>query len=263
MDILQPKYKNLLDKKLLNIINLIKFKNNNIELKGSASLSSQKYFSDYDLFSNIQQIPNVEETYNEYKRILQELEKNDIKFIELKLQTVNNKKIRFKPNKPFEIDKFKKDFNNIDFIKLDIIPFINNTFIEVSIIYKFSKDKLTTSNYITMLNDDIKELNKDKQYYKILKRKFNIYKANKDYPKLLFLTEYFNGDNGKIYQKKSNLEAIKKIHEIYKDTLTNRKIEINLKDIKEDININNVNSKINEYAKEVNSNAKIFLNTMN
>ena len=159
MDILQPKYKNLLDKKLLNIINLIKFKNNNIELKGSSSLSSQKYFSDYDLFSNISIIPNIEDTYNEFKRMLDELEKNDIKFIELKFQTKNNKKIRFKPNKPFTLNEFKKDYDNIDFIKLDVIPFINNTFIEVSIIYKFNKDKLTTSNYIEMLNDDIKELN--------------------------------------------------------------------------------------------------------
>ena len=90
MDILQPKYKNLLDKKLLNIINLIKFKNNNIELKGCSSLSSQKYFSDYDLFSNISIIPTIEDTYNEFKRMLDELEKNDIKFIELKLQTKDN-----------------------------------------------------------------------------------------------------------------------------------------------------------------------------
>ena len=123
MDILQPKYKNLLDKKLLNIINLIKFKNNNIELKGSSSLSSQTYFSDYDLFSNISIIPNIEDTYNEFKRMLDELEKNDIKFIELKFQTKDDKKIWFKPNKPFTVNKFKKDYDNIDFIKLDIIPF--------------------------------------------------------------------------------------------------------------------------------------------
>jgi len=258
MDILQPKYKNLLDKKLLNIINVIKFKNNNIEIKGSSSLSSQKYFSDYDLFSNISIIPNIEDTYNEFKRILEELDKNDIKFIELKFQTKDNKKIRFKPNKPFTLNKFKKEYDNIDFIKLDIIPFISNTFIEVSIIYKFNKDKLTTSNYIEMLNDDIKELNKNKEYYKILKRKFNIYKAKKDYPKLLELTNYFNSDIGKQYQIKSNLEAINKIHEIYKDNLTNRKIEINLKDIKDDVNFNNINNKLKEYSKNINTNAKSF-----
>ena len=79
------------------------------------------------------------DTYDEFKRILDELEKNDIKFIELKLQTIDNKKIRFKPNKPFTIDKFKTHYDNIDFVKLDIIPFINNVFIEVSIIYKFNK----------------------------------------------------------------------------------------------------------------------------
>ena len=105
MDILQPNYKNS-DKKLLNLINLIKFKNNNIELKGSSSLSSQKYFSDYDLFSNISIIPTIEDTYNEFKKMLEELEKNDIKYIELKFQTRDNKKIRFKPNKPFTINKF-------------------------------------------------------------------------------------------------------------------------------------------------------------
>jgi hypothetical protein len=73
-----------------------------------------------------------------------------------------------------------------------------------------------------MINDDIKELSKNKEYYKVLKRQFNIYKANKDYPKLLELTEYFNSDIGKKYQTKSNLEAIKKILSICKDTLTNR-----------------------------------------
>jgi hypothetical protein len=36
-----------------------------------------KYVSDYDLFSN------VEDTYNEFKRML---EQNDVKFKELKLQ---------------------------------------------------------------------------------------------------------------------------------------------------------------------------------
>jgi hypothetical protein len=91
-----------------------------------------------------------------------------------------------------------------------------------------------------------------------LKRQFNIYKANKDYPKLLLLTDYFNSDIGKQYQIKSNLEAIKKIHSIYKDTLTNRKIEINLKDIKDDVNVNNKNSKLKEYSKEINDNAKSF-----
>jgi hypothetical protein len=148
------KYESLLDKKLLNIINLIKFKNNNVELKDSSSLSSQKYFSDYDLFSNIQLIPSVEDTYNEFKRILDELEKNDIKFIE-KLITKDNKKIRFKLNKPFTIDNFRTNYDDKEFVKLDAIPFINNVFIEVSIIYKFNKDKLTRSNYI---DDDIKRI---------------------------------------------------------------------------------------------------------
>ena len=52
IDIFQLKYKSLFGKNLLNIVNLIKFNNNYVELKGSSlSLWAKKYLIDYNFIS--------------------------------------------------------------------------------------------------------------------------------------------------------------------------------------------------------------------
>ena len=45
---------------------------------------------------------------------------------------------------------------------------------------------------------------------------------------------------------------------MYKDNLTNRTIKTNLKDIKDNVNVNNISSKIIENSREVKNNAKPF-----
>ena len=70
MDILEKKQKGEFDNDLKDIIKILKFKNNPIELKGSSSLKSQQYFSDYDIFTIIRYNYGVEEIYDEFHKIL-------------------------------------------------------------------------------------------------------------------------------------------------------------------------------------------------
>jgi exonuclease SbcC len=235
MDILEPKSKSEFDSKIINLINKLKFQNYPIEIKGSSSLKSQKYFSDYDLFTNISDKIDSETAYNTFYKILQNvLSDIDIYFTEFKVEDRKKRKYKWFPNETFDKDTFFKIFREVDFSKLDIIVWSNNKFIELSIIYKFSNETLTTDQLISNIYKDIDELkNKEKDYYKILKRYFSIFKIKKNNDMLLYLTEIFNSDLGKLYQKVNNLEAIKIIIENYDDKLSKDRVDLNLSELGE------------------------------
>jgi hypothetical protein len=257
MDILEIKQKNEFDYDLKDIIKILKFKNSPIELKGSSSLKSQKYYSDYDLFTEINYNYSVEEIYDEFHKILNNIISSyDLYFVEFKLQTIKGKKYRWFPDENFEYNNFKKKFKEIDFSKIDIVARNQNIFIEVSCIYKFSQSKLTKEEYILSINKDIKELKKEKKYYKILKRMYSIYKIENNLHKIKILNNIFNGDMGKMYKTISNLEAIKTVKKYYNDADTKKKIEINLSDIKEPLSEPLFNDKLNKYKTELNKKAK-------
>jgi hypothetical protein len=263
MDILETK-KNLdIDKDLLKIISIIKFKNNNIELKGSSSIKSQYYYSDYDLYSDILGNYNIYEIYNEFNGILKKvIETSNLYFIEFKIQTNDNNKFRWFPNDTFSFNDFKKKFNNVNFTKLDLIMFSDNEFIEISCIYNFSKNKIDKKEFIKNINTDIKELKKENKYYKVLKRKFTIFKIDNDNNKILYLTKIFNGEYGELYKKISNIETILKILEYYKDSFTKKKIEINLTDINEPLEIDKLKNNLNKYKKQLNKESKLLLKNL-
>ena len=244
MDILEKKQKGEFDNDLKDIIKILKFKNNPIELKGSSSLKSQQYFSDYDIFTIIRYNYGVEEIYDEFHKILNNIISSyDLYFIEFKLQTKKGKKFKWLPNDEFGFEEFKKHFKDIDFAKIDIVARNQNIFIEVSCNYIFndeislSGDNITNEKQnikdINELTDGIKDLKKENNYFKILKRMFSIYKLQNDTHKIKMLNKIFNSDMGMTYKKISNLEAIKLVKEHYKDADTKKKIEINLLDIKE------------------------------
>ena len=72
---------------------------NSIELLGSAGLASQKYSSDYDLFSVVKQRLTPEEVYNACIRILDGVEKEpNIFLIEYKIQRKDGTKTKFYPD---------------------------------------------------------------------------------------------------------------------------------------------------------------------
>lgn len=257
MNILEPQDKIALDDSLKSLFNKLKFKRFPIVLKGSSSLKSQRYFSDYDLFSSIKGKYSSKVAFKEFSKILSRLfDTPDVYFTELKLQTKDGNKYKWFPFENFNGADFAKEWDSVDFVKLDCILRSNNRFIEVSIIYKFSVDKLTKTDYVKELEDDIEGLKKENKYYKILKRLFSIAKLNKNKELLLKLNSVFNSNLGALYQKISNLEAIKLLLTYYKDDITKKKAEINLKDIKEDSDLSQLNKNISKNSKILNKSAK-------
>jgi hypothetical protein len=256
MDILEQKPAS---DELKKIIKFLTFKKNKVELKGSSSLKSQQYYSDYDLFSVVQK---EEDFYDFITNLIEKIESKeygDVFFIELKIQLKNGRKIRFFKDQPVDKKVFDKVFDKIDFIKIDLIVRIENKFIEVSCIYSFTNDNPTKEDYIKSLEADIKELKKEKKYYKILKRIFNIKKAEGDKSELVKLTKIFNSELGKEYQLISNLEALQLLLNYYQDEDTIKKIKINLKDLKLPNNIGKIDDFISEKSKQLNNQAKRLL----
>lgn len=273
MDILEEKQKGEFDNDLKNIIKILKFKKFPIHLKGSASLKSQQYYSDFDLFTEIRLNYNTEEIYDEFRKILNNIISSyDLYFIEFKLQTKKGEKYKWFPNDEFNYEDFKKAFKDIDFGKIDLIARIQNIFIEISCNYIFGNknihndyktlDKKQYAEEIKELKEGILQLKKENNYYKILKRLFSIYKLEGDYSKLEILNKIFNSELGKKYKLISNLEAIKLLSQFYDDADTKKKIEINLTDIKEPHNISSMEKHLKKYKSDLNTQAKKIYNNL-
>jgi len=81
---------------LQKLIKPLIFKNSRVELLGSAGLESQKYYSDYDLYSVVKERLTPEEAYNECIRILDGVEREpNIFLIEYKIQRKDGSKDKF------------------------------------------------------------------------------------------------------------------------------------------------------------------------
>jgi hypothetical protein len=99
-------------------------------------------------------------------------------------------------------------------IKLDIIMFINSRFIEISEVFQVylngeSNMDYSTDEVMKELTVDYKDLVKEGNYMKALKRMFSIIKMNNPKDKKLDkLVEYFNSPIGLLYRCKSDLETI-------------------------------------------------------
>lgn len=253
MDILEPKTNIHIHDKVRNIMKQLEMFNEPIFLKGSASLQSQRYFSDYDLLTNIN-IKDSRKVFNEFIRIFSKILSNDVYLVEFKIQTKDGYKIRWHTLRDFDFDKFNQVFKNIEFCKIDLILMIDKEFIELSCIYQFNE--LPTEDYLKSIIEDIKELENDKLYYKILKRKFTIYKSLGDNENLLRLSNIFNSSLGQKYKLLSNLEAIKKILEITDDDATIKKVILNLKEMGQEPNIKLINKNIKELKNFINKAAR-------
>jgi hypothetical protein len=269
MDILESKTNFDINDKVRKYRDLFKYKNNKIMLNGSAALKSQYYFSDFDFSTNID-INN--KSFYEFERILNNINnENFIYFIELKIQLKNGKKIRCKTIDKFTQKLFNKHSYDVDFIKIDIVSWIDGRFIEMSCIYDIVGDKPQALNrfsdspkndLLKSLKDDINELMDKGKYYKTLKRIFNIYKIKsskseyKNKKLLVYLTQFFNSDNGKIYSDIANVEAIKLIFKKYTDPITQQRIKSNLDSLGIKSNIRNINKFIKVNSKLINDNAK-------
>jgi len=259
MDVVEKKAPREYSYELKNLIKLLTFKNNKLELKGSSSLTSQQYFSDYDLFCILER-PDKSDFYHFLSSLLKKIdESEDYWFLELKLQTKAGKKVRIYPNTELKESEFTKLWESLDFIKIDLVARINSYFTEVSCIYSLTRTTPTKEDYLKSLEEDISELKKEKKWYKILKRKFNIYKADNNKAEMLRLSKIFNSELGKEYQLISRLEAMSNVLKSYQDPQLIKKLTISLKDMKLPEDVTKIEEYITTKSKELNNTAKKFL----
>jgi len=265
MDILEQKSINDYNDLIMKLTTKLKFGDNKILFKGSSAYKTQYFFSDYDLYSLITKKYTAEEAYNNMKKILDYIvsdNKNNLYFMELKIQQKDGTKFKWFPNDKFDRKTFVKYFSDVDFIKLDIIIYYEYRFTELSVNYQFNETLSGEEDYIASLEKNIKELKDDDLYYKILKRLFGIYKAQNKKEQLIILTKFFNSDYGNMYQVSSNLDAINKILKEYDDKPTHDKININLKYIKHP-NITNFEETVEKNMNIINKKAKVIYNSLN
>jgi hypothetical protein len=211
-------------KEIEKAYHILQFKNEPLELVGTAGLKRQLYPADYDFLSKIKFL-KTKEMYNEFKKILDNIQQqNNLYFIEFKFQNKDESKFKIYSIDDFTLKTFYKHFkpSKIDYCKIDLIINLENTndFKEVSVIYFIKKkndEDITKEKYILNLEDDYKGLIKEKKYYKSLKRLFTIYKLNMDYKKINILTKFFNSNIGKLYQLKNKLEAVLILLDKFKD----------------------------------------------
>jgi hypothetical protein len=271
MDLFEKKIK--ADPEIRHFIKNLKYKNYPVKVKGSNNYTRQYYFSDYDLLSVIP-LDSAENVYKVIRRIIDKCDKDkDMYFIEMKIEKLNGDKYKFLLQEDINEKDFISNFDDINFIKLDYVVRVEYNFFEMSIIYKFYKEGEDPfpQDFVDKMIVDIKELSKEGNYYKVLKKIFSInsYYDSKNRPvdkkvvgeilKLINSDEY-----GGLYQKKGILEANKRLLTNYDDENTIKKVIINLKALKLQPDLKVINKEIKRIDKIINSRAKeIFDNIKN
>ena len=67
--------------------------------------------------------------FNDLKNLLQNIEQDpDTYFIELKLQSKNNEKVRFYHGGDFSYSDFEKAYGDMTFFKVDMVMFVKRIF---------------------------------------------------------------------------------------------------------------------------------------
>ncbi len=257
MELTKEKTKSEYNEDVKKLISIFTFNNIKPILKGSYGLSNIDYYADYDFWVIIENRNySVKENYEEFKKILNLILDNmDIYFLEFKTQDLKGNKFKWLPNEYFDFDNFKKYFSeNKEYCKIDVVLWSDNKFIEASVNYWFSFENKTPEKGKKEFNESIKELKKEGNYYKVLKKLYSleVLKENKK-DKILIdnLITIFNSELGKIYKDINNIDAIEKVKEYYGDEpLTKKRIELNLNEIEYYENYKQLYNKNKKYLNE-------------
>ena len=229
MDITTKKPSRLVPSFINDLIKSLKIENIKIELLGTASLESQYYYSDFDLYSDISKIKDLTTVYKNLDRIFT-LKDNNVYFKEFKIQFINGDKKKY-----FELPvSISKNITReeIDYVKIDYIVFVNNQFTDVSLIYNLNPLKKTKDEIIKLVGNDQKEFYDMGKYFKSLKRYFSILNLQGKKADMVKLTiGLFNTENGRQYKMCSVLGTVIDLIKQYgrQSADINRKIRANLK----------------------------------
>jgi len=184
-----------------------------VNIVGSASIKRSLYYSDYDLF---EQVNDKSESmiyahflglFNKI-HVMDNIVISDFKLGDLRwtiydiVKGVNNG-VSFN-------DALKKK----SIIKIDIISLINGKFYEISEVYKICLDGKCNIDYnlddvIEDITTEYTEKVKSGNYMKALKKMYSIIKLKNDKdPSLNILLEYFNSPIGLLYRNNSELQTM-------------------------------------------------------
>lgn len=213
MDIILRKKEDLnIDPRAKELIDILSI-GDKAKILGSQQYQSQLYAGDYDLFEYVNgNFPTNEKAAHSYatkiKNVIAKLLKEkDVYIGDIKSGEKNKEPIRWKPN---DILNGSKDGVSLEeaiqmdaMTKLDIIAWINDKYVEMSIIYEFKNGNETLNktqrDVIQSITEDIKELLSEGQYFKALKRKFSIAAIKRKKDSLIKLNKILNSDLGRLY----------------------------------------------------------------
>jgi len=261
-----------------------------INIVGSASVKRSIYYSDYDLF---ERVSGKSETVilNHFISLFNIIKASDnVVITDFKVgHDEKNNPLRWDfsdihkgTNNGF---KFEDALKMKGIIKIDLVSFIGGRFIEISETYNITIDGSENMDYskdkiVNEILQDYKDLVKDDNYMKALKRLISIMKLNNpDDKRLNMLMNYFNSPIGLLYRSKADLETILLILSYNKFDIND--IKNSLQIIKEQVsafdvenNIEKISSmklktnmktplraQINRIKEYVNRDAKKFLQT--
>lgn len=218
MDILEVKFP---VQEILKIMKMLQFKDSNIKLVGTGALKSQLFPADYDFLSKVdQKYKNNITAYNEFKNILNDFDNtNNFYFVEFKFQSLDGSKFKIYDIDDFTKNTFNKNFNNIDYCKIDGITTIRGEIKEVSCVYFFQNVSITQDQYRQILLDDQKHYYDDSKYYKSLKR-IMLASKNENVPDknfIVLISKFFNSNVGRLYELKNMIDACVIYLNKYKD----------------------------------------------
>lgn len=264
----QQKKRIYLNKDLEDIMKHSIIEGSKLNVLGSYKLQSIKYPNDVDIdiiINKKSETKNFEDIIKAMLYILGKNKKNSL--IQIKIDLENGEKEKWEnPEENLEgfYDYYKKNFKNIFSMKFDYIIYIDEKLFEYNIVYFFKEKIGDKKKNIESIKKEIEELEKEGNYFKSLKRKFSIYNLNGDEKNISELTKIFNSDLGKDYNDLSTLKTIEILKERkttplspdLEEAINSTFTKLNNKENK-NINLNSLENKINEKAKNFVNNFKI------
>ncbi len=204
MDVLENRYP---AQEIAHSVRLLRFGNTYPKLVGTGALASQLFPADYDLMVKISNIDSPLDIYKEFKRIITDITETDnLFFVEFKFQYYDGNKYKIYNLENFTQDNFVRNFNNVEYCKIDMIINIEGHFKEMSCNYIFAN---TPADLSALLLKDAQHYYEDGNYYKALKRILVATKYKKPINRKLIvtITDFFNSEIGKLYLVKNEIDA--------------------------------------------------------
>lgn len=193
-----------------SVLSELKIGNSEPKIIGTASTGVKNY-GDIDV--------NVETSIKHKDEIVDVIKNIEKKYILTEIKVMN----KDKKYKSTSIDKIKNKINeDTDYIKIDF-KVVKKKFEVYEAIFFLKEQK---SSHI---KEQIGELLKEKNYWKVLKRLFSIARHNDDKMMIDKITKFINSSIGKVGRYISLIDSIEEIEKIY--DLTN-----DLKDFKQELN---------------------------